>query len=122
LKINYDNERLKKARKEKNKTIEEVSRETAIGYWQVQSLEQKETKGLISETLFRSALKQYCKYLNIPYEDILLLDNLEPMEKLDVTGEFNTPNTNDKKSTKSFYLIAIGIVVSAGVFFYINSD
>jgi cytoskeletal protein RodZ len=116
LKINYDNERLKKARKEKNKTIEEVSRETAIGYWQIQSLEQKETKGLISETLLRSALKQYCKYLNIPYEDILLIDDLKPVEKLDATEEFTTPNTKDKKSTKSFYLMVISIAISAGIF------
>ena len=122
MKINYDNERLKEARKEKNKTIEEVSRKTAIGYWQIQSLEQKETKGLISETLFRSALKQYCKYLNIPYEDILLIDDLEPVEKLDATEEFTTPNTNDNKPKNSFYLIVISIVISAGIFLYINTE
>ena len=121
MKINYDNERLKEARKEKNKTIEEVSRKTAIGYWQIQSLEQKETKGLISETLLRSALKQYCKYLNIPYEDILLLDDSEPVEKLDATEEIAVAKTNDNKLKKAIYSIAIGIVISAGIFLYINT-
>lgn len=121
MKINYDNERLKEARKEKNKTIEEVSRKTAIGYWQIQSLEQKETKGLISETLLRSALKQYCKYLNIPYEDILLLDDSEPVEKLDATEEIAVAKTNDNKLKKAIYSIAIGIVISAGIFFLISS-
>jgi len=61
-----------KARKEKKETIEEVSEATAISYWQIQSLEQKETRGLVSEKIIKSALIQYCRYLNLNLDEVLI--------------------------------------------------
>lgn len=113
--INYKSEALREARKNKKKTTDEVSKDLAVAYWQIQSLEQNEMRGFLSDSMMLSALKKYCHYLELDFEDIIIKDEEDEVE--DASHEKQEVKIMGIEYLMFSLLVLIGIVVYLFIYF-----
>ena len=109
-------ELLRKAREEKNVTLEEIERATAITKNYILALEEERSDDFPGESYFCGFLTNYCEYLGINAEEVLHLYHAKKIQEAPVPIELT------KKQTPKYLVPAIiagGVLIVIGVVLYL---
>lgn len=112
-------ELLRKTREEKNVSLEEIERVTAITKNYILALEEERSDDFPGESYFTGFLTNYCEYLGVNAEDILRLYHAKKIQEAPVPIEL-TVKHKPKFLVPAIVAGASVLVVGLGIYLYFS--